>query len=112
MAADERVIDPEKGPPMKIVQGQSRPLYSASALPSDPETWRRWRKRTLTSATRMDGPFLVDTGGGGEPAYCADGWLAIDAHGNPYPITAEEFSRIYELGAPGRKPASEDQSPR
>lgn len=30
------------------------------------------------------------------PLHCADGWLAIDARGYPYPIAADEQALIYE----------------
>lgn len=53
-----------------------------------------YRKRTLTQATRVDGPFTVQTREG--TLTCPDGWLAIDAHGWPYPIDAQEFATIYE----------------
>jgi hypothetical protein len=70
------------------------PTYSVGELPSDPETWTKFRKVALTSATRIDGPFTVATSEG--PLHCADGWLALDARGYPYPIATEEFALIYE----------------
>ena len=68
--------------------------YSRDSLPTDPAGWQKYRKTLLTSAVRIDGPFTVQTDEG--PLSCQDGWLAIDARGYPYPIAADEFSRIYE----------------
>lgn len=56
--------------------------------------WRSYRKRVLTSALRIDGPFTVQTSEG--PLHCADGWLCLDARGYPYPVAADEFALIYE----------------
>lgn len=56
--------------------------------------WREFNKRVTTKAMRIAGPFTVDTREGTLP--CEDGWLAIDAHGWPYPIAADEFDAIYE----------------
>lgn len=56
--------------------------------------FRPHRKTTETWARREPGPFAVVTREG--TMRCPDGWLAIDAHGNPYPIAADEFDRIYE----------------
>lgn len=60
----------------------------------DPEHWPSYRKRTLTRAMRIEGPFTVRTDEG--ELTCEDGWLAIDARGYPYPIAADEFELIYE----------------
>jgi hypothetical protein len=66
----------------------------------DPESWRAYRKRRPTLATRIDGPFAVETREG--TLRCEDCWLAIDAHGWPYPIADDEFEAIYEpLSRPG-----------
>lgn len=67
--------------------------YSKDNLPSDPETWKRYRKTSITRATRIDGPFVVQTSEG--PLRCEDGFLAVDARGYPYPIAADEFELIY-----------------
>jgi hypothetical protein len=56
--------------------------------------WPRWRKTHLTQAMRMAGPFTVETREG--TLTCPDGYLAVDAHGWPYPIAANEFEAIYE----------------
>jgi hypothetical protein len=57
------------------------------------EEWSRWRKTSITSAIRIVGPFVVETSEG--PLSCADGWLAVDARGYPYPIADDEFRQIY-----------------
>lgn len=69
-------------------------VFSAYDLPSDPRRWPKFRKTVTTPAIRIDGPFTVETREG--PLRCADGWLAVDAGGQPYPIADEEFQRIYE----------------
>lgn len=56
--------------------------------------WAQFRKKTLTRALRIDGPFEVETREG--TLTCPDGWLAVDSAGWPYPIAADEFERIYE----------------
>jgi hypothetical protein len=53
-----------------------------------------YRKTATTRAWRILGPFRVETREG--LMTCEDGWLAVDAHGNPYPIAADEFAAIYE----------------
>lgn len=55
---------------------------------------RLYRKTALTRAVRIKGPFTVLTREG--PLPCPDGYLAVDAHGWPYPIAADEFAAIYE----------------
>ena len=69
--------------------------FSKSDLPSDPSGWQLFRKKSLTHAMRIYGPFTVLTSEG--PLYCADGWLAVDARGYPYPIASDEFELIYEV---------------
>jgi hypothetical protein len=59
------------------------------------ESWRRFQKKALTSAIRIDGPFRVHTPGG--PLTCQDGWLCCDVSGYLYPMTNDEFQLIYEL---------------
>lgn len=60
-----------------------------------PETgWTTWRKLVPTDMVRIQGPFTAITSDG--PAFCEDGWLAIDARGYPYPIDAGEQAIIYE----------------
>jgi hypothetical protein len=72
-------------------------VFSTEALPSDPQTWPAYRKRVLTHATRIDGPFTVETSEG--PLTCSDGYLAVDARGYPYPIATDEFNLIYEAAS-------------
>jgi hypothetical protein len=55
--------------------------------------WKAASKIGHTLVRRMDGPFEVDTLEG--TVVCADGWLAIDAAGNPYPIAASVFGKSY-----------------
>lgn len=62
--------------------------------------FRRYRKAYLPKAIRMDGPFHCLTSEG-NVASCADGWLAIDSQGFPYPIGAAEFEATYELDEGG-----------
>ena len=59
-----------------------------------PEGAKKYRKKTLTTAVRIEGPFIVYTREG--QLSCKDGYLAIDSGGFPYPIDREEFERIYE----------------
>jgi hypothetical protein len=59
--------------------------------------WREHRKAVLTRAVRVEGPFYVQTSEG--MLRCADGYLAVDARGYPYPIAEEEFELIYEPAA-------------
>jgi hypothetical protein len=68
--------------------------FSTGNLPSDPKTWDVWRKKVMTHATKIEGPFTVETSEG--PLTCQDGYLAVDARGYPYPIAADEFVLIYE----------------
>lgn len=56
--------------------------------------FRTYRKTALTKAVRMDGPFAVESREGN--LVCEDGYLAVDAHGWPYPIARDEFEAIYE----------------
>lgn len=56
--------------------------------------WPEWKKKVTTRAIRVGGPFTVKTREG--TLTCPDGYLAMDAHGWPYPIAANEFEAIYE----------------
>jgi len=60
--------------------------------------WAEYRKTRLARAARIKGAFMVETREG--LLFCPDGYLAIDAHGWPYPIAADEFEAIYEPAAP------------
>lgn len=68
--------------------------FSKDNLPSDLKGWPKYRKRVLTPAVKVDGPFVVETSEG--PLSCEDGYLAVDARGYPYPIATEEFLLIYD----------------
>lgn len=68
-------------------------VFSKENLPGVPYTWPQYQKVKLTRAIRIDGPFTVETSEG--PLSCADGYLAVDARGYPYPIAADEFELIY-----------------
>lgn len=68
------------------------PVYDVHNLPDD--GWANYLKTVPTAMRRMPGPFTVDTGEG-DPAYCQDGYLAVDARGQPYPIAADEQALIY-----------------
>jgi hypothetical protein len=69
-------------------------VFSRLHLPSDPGGWPRYSKKVTTAAIRIDGPFEVCTSEG--VMSCDDGYLALDARGYPYPISADEFQLIYE----------------
>lgn len=60
--------------------------------------WTLYRKKALTKAVRIEGPFVVQTSEG--PLRCEDGYLAVDARGYPYPIAVDEFALIYEEEMP------------
>lgn len=72
--------------------GDGEQVFSRETVPE--YGYRRYRKTSITRAVRVDGPFTVETSEG--PLRCADGYLAIDARGYPYPIAADEFELIYE----------------
>jgi hypothetical protein len=59
----------------------------------DVGSWPTYQKVATTRATRMTGPFTVETSEG--PLRCEDGYLAMDARGYPYPIATDEFELIY-----------------
>lgn len=81
--------------------------FSTDNLPSNPAHWPRYRKKVLTSAHRIGGPFVVETSEG--PLRCEDGWLAVDARGYPYPIADDEFRLIYEpVGAAPQTPTPQE----
>jgi len=56
--------------------------------------WKTYRKKTITYAMRIPGPFVVRTREG--ELRCPDGYLAVDSEGWPYPISRDEFEKIYE----------------
>ncbi|MEQ8231752.1 MAG: hypothetical protein RLW61_04595 [Gammaproteobacteria bacterium] len=59
-----------------------------------PSHFGKYRKKVLATAARIAGPFRVVTPQG--EVECRDGWLALDESGEPYPIGAEEFEKLYE----------------
>lgn len=67
--------------------------FSKTSLPQ--RGWLTYRKRFLTKAIKINGPFVTHTCEGS--LSCPNGYLAIDSAGYPYPIAEEEFDRIYEL---------------
>jgi len=67
-------------------------FFTKESIPRGP--WVTYRKKHLTQAMRIDGPFGVETREG--RVHCPDGYLAVDAHGYPYPIATDEFEMIYE----------------
>jgi hypothetical protein len=67
-------------------------VFSRDSIPE--AGWSTYRKKVLTKAVKIDGPFTVETSEG--PLRCADGYLAVDARGYPYPIAIDEFHLIYE----------------
>lgn len=93
--ADGAPVDDDRDEAAELYEGAE--VYSVADLPvdvSEDENWGLYRKTALTNATRLDGPFVVETSEG--PLRCEDGFLAVDARGYPYPIAAEEFELIYE----------------
>jgi hypothetical protein len=78
------------------------PIYTKDQLPGDFEApggaaWATFVKKAKTKAIRIEGPFRVFTDESeNEALLCQDGWLAIDARGNPYPIADDEFQLIYK----------------
>lgn len=63
-------------------------------LQANAETWPEFRKLTTTHMRQVETEFEVDTGHGVATGKPGD-WIAMDASGNFYPITAEEHGRIY-----------------
>lgn len=61
--------------------------------PINASTFSAWKKRHITLAKRIEGPFEVVTREG--VLTCPDGYLAIDSAGWPYPIAVDEFEHIY-----------------
>lgn len=67
--------------------------FSKANIPADAQ-FSSFRKKVDTQATRIDGPFAVETSEG--LLGCRDGWLCIDARGYPYPVANDEFELIYD----------------
>lgn len=78
--------------------GPAIPIFDVDTIPED-VPWAMYQKRVPTKATKIDGQFAVVTSHGGDPVFCDDGWLAIDAEGYPYPIGAGEFRESYQPSA-------------
>lgn len=72
-------------------------VFSVDNLPDTDAGWEDFRKTSTTRMIRVNGPFTVETSEG--PLHCADGWLAVDARGYPYPIAADEQALIYDPAA-------------
>lgn len=72
-------------------------IFNLKFIP-DPEKFSLFRNIALTRATRIDGPFRVETSEG--LLECQDGWLCLDARGYPYPVSDDEFQMIYEKYEP------------
>lgn len=75
------------------------PLFTRDALPDDfrgpgGHQWVLMRKTGATRTVRIDGAFVVETPHG--RVRCEDGWLALDAIGDPYPIAAEVMDSAFE----------------
>ena len=68
-------------------------IFNKDNLPEETK-FSLFRKKHLTKAIRIEGPFKVETTEG--PLDCQDGWLAVDSRGFPYPIADDEFQNIYE----------------
>lgn len=56
--------------------------------------FRPYRKKTVTWAVRMNGPFETQTKEG--RLHCPNGYLAFDTAGWPYPIAVSDFEAMYE----------------
>lgn len=68
--------------------------FTRSNLPP-PDAFDEYRKTTTTRMVRIDGPFQVRTREG--PLACPDGYLALDANGDPYPVAVDVADATYEL---------------
>ncbi len=68
--------------------------FSKDSIP-DSLNWNTYQKKVKTIATRIVGPFIVETSEG--TLSCADGYLCIDARGYPYPVAKDEFDLIYKI---------------
>jgi len=55
--------------------------------------WRKFRKKDVVLAVRIEEPFVVETKEG--DVVCWDGWLAVNGSGVPYPIAVEDM-QLYE----------------
>lgn len=70
--------------------------FSKETLRNLPDSdWGSYKKKVRVRAHRIEGPFEVETMEG--VLTCEDGWLALDTSGNPYPIDAAEFVKLYDV---------------
>lgn len=82
-------------PVVRYSRGRLPLADGPGALP--PGEWPRWTTPTpgiggaVIRAVRIVGAFEVEDGD--HIHGCHDGWLALDPHGNPYPICTDEFRR-------------------
>lgn len=72
------------------------------------ESWPRYSKSRLTPMLRIEGPFAVESSEG--TLVCEDGYLAVDSHGSPYPISAAEQESIYDFEHAGEGDEDERQA--
>lgn len=79
----------------------NRENYRDSVVQYCSGDWAEYRKVATTQAIRINGPFSVQTREG--LITSEDGYLAVDAHGWPYPIAADEFEKIYTPVAKSRR---------
>ena len=56
--------------------------------------FRKYRKRSIALAAKIEGPFDVATRHG--ITHCKNGYVALDSKDYPYPIESDEFDAIYE----------------
>lgn len=68
--------------------------FSYYNKPASGSIWKRYKKKVITLAIRMEGPFEVKTKEG--MITCEDGYLARDEEGWPYPISKTVFDMTYE----------------
>lgn len=68
----------------------------ANVADYNPDEWPVYYKQVPTRAIRVAGAFTVTPHGEADGDITVqDGYLAIDARGYPYPISADEFKFIY-----------------
>lgn len=59
------------------------------------EEFHEFAKQGVTLLARVNGPFSCETKEG--LVTCRDGWLALDADGDPYPVADDVFRKSYAL---------------
>jgi archaellum component FlaC len=69
------------------------PITREDLEKADNVPFGRYQKTALVRVVRIEGPFAVKNREG--TLHCADGYLALDSEGYPYPVGHEEFERIY-----------------